>query len=207
MNDKVDQVPINQLPIPDKIQMEGTNDSSLDCIIELLRTIDVVKRKMQRGNSQSSSTNSESHENNASTSRREDNERKDHIDDNLEKVENENSSRGDLSMKGTIDMHTLLKRVRAFLLNTMIFNDLCVFNFIQLKDVESSLEEIIAEKEEAEAKVDQLGEENRILKEKLDYFTRSNAANSQSATIDELNKTIEAYKLRVAELEEQSSKG
>lgn len=72
------------------------------------------------------------------------------------------------------------------------------------------MDELIAEKNDACTKVEQLGAENRALVEKLDHVKALNAANqllnvdASSIESAELQKALQDHRLRVAELEREA---
>lgn len=78
--------------------------------------------------------------------------------------------------------------------------------------MENSLNEIIIEKNDAQAKVEQLSDENRILMEKLEYYKElsgsigltRNDSTTNSNEILRLNKTLDEYKNRLMDMEENS---
>lgn len=67
--------------------------------------------------------------------------------------------------------------------------------------MEQSVDEIIVEKNDACVRVQQLGEENRILVEKLEHFQQLNQ-NRDVVDHSLLQKTLENQQIKIVELED-----
>ncbi|KAI1731987.1 hypothetical protein Ddc_00835 [Ditylenchus destructor] len=159
-------------------ECEQDSELSLDYMVELLRAIDVVKKRVLQSRSQSSSRASANPEDTPTCSKNA------VITKDLLECKAEESwqdQKGNHLKLQAMDLASIVE---------------------QLKELESSIDEIIMEKNEAKSKVEQLGEENKILMEKLEYFQNLNGAIESSSKNNEMTKTLEEYKNKVSELED-----
>jgi len=210
--------------------VQDRDDASLNQIIELLKAIDLVKRRVLRGDSSSSRTTTSSRDSenrDEPTPRPEIQEKGDEtkshqlsetvLDVSVEEIKKELKKRG----SGKVEFPTLIKRVSPIrLLTATLHTEL---SKLKLKELERSLDVIIREKDDAQAKVEHLGAENKMLMDRLESLSATLAQSQGShhrhslATSDgsahtadnnseaeQLNKNLEVYRRRIDELESQS---